>query len=102
MNPACAAARNVPYHQYLVSHLGSTNDRRRPVTNDVGAVLKSLTDVVKKIVEVAAKARKELVLRLEYAPASVPVKMLLTSPARASPSVLSSTPARSVFRLHGL
>ncbi|KAI0270948.1 hypothetical protein BGY98DRAFT_1008403 [Russula aff. rugulosa BPL654] len=38
-------------------------------------------------------ARKGLVLRLEYAPASVPVKMLLTSPVRASPSVLSSTPA---------
>ena len=51
-----------------------------------------LTDVVKKIVEVEVKARKGLVLRLEYAPASVPVKMLLTLPVRASPSVLSSTP----------
>ena len=47
---------------------------------------------MKKIVEEAEKARKELVHRLEYEPAFVPVKMLLTSPARASPFVLSSTP----------
>jgi hypothetical protein len=47
---------------------------------------------VKKIVEVAEKARKKLVLRLEYAPVSVPVKTLLTSPARASLSVSSLTP----------
>ncbi|KAI0272091.1 hypothetical protein BGY98DRAFT_936787 [Russula aff. rugulosa BPL654] len=91
----------------LVSHLrrtpvtarvrSPTNDRRRAVTNDVGAVLKSPDGCGEEDCGGGGEGEEGIGTRLEYAPASVPVKMLLTSPVRASPSVLSSTPARSVF-----